>query len=28
VQDGTRIRFRVAAPGVRPTLVDARVRIR
>jgi len=28
VQDGTRIRFRVTAPGVRQTLVDARIRIR
>ena len=28
VQDGTRIRFRVAAPGVRQTLIDARIRIR
>jgi hypothetical protein len=26
--DGTRIRFRVAAPGLRQTLVDARIRIR
>ncbi len=25
--DGTRIRFRVAAPGIRPALVDARIRI-
>lgn len=28
VQDGTRIRFRVSAPGIRQTLVDARIRIR
>ena len=28
VHDGTRIRFRVAAPGLRDTLVDARIRIR
>src|SRR5262245_45060375 len=28
VQDGARIRFRVAAPAVRQTVVDARVRIR
>ncbi len=27
VQDGTRIRFRVSAPGVRDALVDARIRI-
>jgi hypothetical protein len=27
VQDGTRIRFRVTAPGLRPALVDARIRI-
>jgi curved DNA-binding protein CbpA len=28
VQDGTRIRFRVAAPGIRPALIDARLRLR
>ena len=28
VQDGTRVRFRVSAAGVREALVDARVRIR
>lgn len=28
VHDGTRIRFRVAAPGVRHTLIDARIAIR
>ena len=28
VRDGTRIRFRVAAPGTRPTLIDARINIR
>ena len=28
VQDGTRIRFRVAVPSVRQTLADARIRIR
>jgi hypothetical protein len=27
VPDGARIRFRVAVPGVRPTVVDARIRI-
>jgi DnaJ domain len=27
-QEGMRIRFRVAAPGVRPTAIDARIRIR
>jgi len=27
VQDGTRIRFRVSAPGLRPALIDARIRI-
>jgi DnaJ-class molecular chaperone len=27
VQDGTRIRFRVAAQGIRQTLIDARIRI-
>jgi hypothetical protein len=27
VQDGTRIRFRVTAPGIRQALVDARIRI-
>ena len=27
VHDGTRIRFRIAAPGVRPTVIDARIRI-
>jgi DnaJ-class molecular chaperone len=27
VHDGTRIRFRVTAPGIRQTLVDARIRI-
>ena len=28
VRDGARIRFRVAAPGTRPTLIDARINIR
>lgn len=28
VRDGTRIRFRVAAPGIRQALIDARIRIR
>lgn len=28
VQDGRRIRFRVAAPGIRETLIDAHIRIR
>lgn len=28
VRDGSRIRFRVAAPGMRPTLIDARINIR
>ena len=28
VRDGSRIRFRVAAPGSRPTLIDARINIR
>lgn len=28
VHDGTRIRFRVTAPGVRQTLIDARIRLR
>jgi len=28
VRDGTRIRFRVAAAGTRPTLIDARINIR
>ena len=28
VRDGTRIRFRVAAPGTRPALIDARINIR
>jgi hypothetical protein len=28
VRDGSRIRFRVAAPGTRPTLIDARINIR
>ena len=27
-QEGMRIRFRVAAPAVRPTAIDARIRIR
>ena len=27
VHDGTRIRFRVCASGIRPTVVDARIRI-
>jgi len=27
VHDGSRIRFRVAASGIRPTLIDARIRI-
>ena len=27
-QDGTRIRFRVAAPGIRHAVIDARIRIR
>jgi hypothetical protein len=27
VQDGTRLRFRVAAPGIRQVIVDARVKI-
>jgi hypothetical protein len=27
VQDGTRLRFRVAAPGIRPVIVDARIKI-
>ena len=28
VQDGTRVRFRVAAPGIRETLIDARIVIK
>ena len=28
VRDGARMRFRVAAPGTRPTLIDARINIR
>src|SRR2546421_501545 len=28
VQDGTRIRFRVAAAGIRHAVIDARIRIR
>lgn len=28
IRDGSRIRFRVAAPGIRPTLIDARINIR
>ena len=28
VRDGSRIRFRVAAPGTRPTLIDARINIK
>lgn len=28
VRDGSRIRFRVAVPGTRPTLIDARINIR
>jgi hypothetical protein len=28
VQDGTRLRFRVAAPGIRETLIDARIVIK
>ena len=28
IRDGSRIRFRVAAPGTRPTLIDARINIR
>ena len=28
VRDGSRIRFRVAAPGTRPALIDARINIR
>jgi len=28
VRDGTRIRFRVAAPGIRHTVIDARINIR
>jgi hypothetical protein len=28
VRDGARIRFRVAAPGTRPALIDARINIR
>jgi hypothetical protein len=28
VRDGARIRFRVAPPGTRPTLIDARINIR
>ena len=28
IRDGTRIRFRVSAPGTRPTLIDARINIR
>ena len=28
VRDGSRIRFRVAAPGTSPTLIDARINIR
>jgi hypothetical protein len=28
VRDGSRIRFRIAAPGIRPALVDARINIR
>ena len=28
VRDGSRIRFRVAAPGIRPALIDARINIR
>jgi hypothetical protein len=28
VQEGTRLRFRVAAPGIRPAVIDARINIK